>query len=107
MRATSISSEEGAPAAVADAAAADPWRASAIDMEFPLQSRPAQSSRQGKIGSLIYFSRGPGTISKVPSDFFEPFPAGARLMVKWRVGRLPDPPRSSPAVRKKAENDQL
>jgi hypothetical protein len=31
----------------------------AIDMEFPLQSRPAQSSRQGQIGSHVYFIRPP------------------------------------------------
>ena len=30
---------------VTGAAAAEPWGANAIDMEFPLQSRPAQSSR--------------------------------------------------------------
>jgi hypothetical protein len=44
---------------VAGAAAADPWRVNAIDMEFPLQSRPAQSSRQGQIGSHVYFIRPP------------------------------------------------
>src|SRR3954470_22839241 len=92
MRATNISSEEGAPGAVAGAAAADPWWVNAIDMEFPLQSRPAQSSRQGQIGSLIYFSRAPEPFRKFHRISLEPFPAGARLMVKWRVGRPPIPP---------------
>ena len=31
----------------------------AVDMEFPPESRPAQSSRQGKIGSYVYFARAP------------------------------------------------
>src|SRR4051794_17951019 len=92
MRATNISSEEGAPAAVAGAAAADPWRVSAIDIEFPLQSRPAQSSRQGKIGSHVYFIRPREPFRKFHRIRLEPFPGCARLMVKWRVGRPPIPP---------------
>src|SRR3954463_10206101 len=92
MRAINISSEEGFPGAVAGAAAADPWWGNAIDMEFPLQSRPAQSSRQGQIGSLIYFSKAPEPFRKFHRIRLEPFPGCARLMVKWRVGRPPIPP---------------
>src|SRR3954469_24270822 len=97
MRATNISSEEGSPeegspGAVAGAAAAIPWRVNAIDIEFPLQSRPAQSSRQGQIGSLIYFSKAPEPFRKFHRICLEPFPGRARLMVKWRVGRPPIPP---------------
>jgi hypothetical protein len=51
----------------------DPRRVNAIDMEFPLQSRPAQSSRQGKIGSQNYFSGRPGTILTVPGEIPAPW----------------------------------
>ena len=51
-------------------------RVNAIDMEFPLKSRPAQSSRQGKIGSQNYFSGRPGTILTVPGEI--PCPDGLK-----------------------------
>ena len=39
--------------------------------------------------SANFFGR---NLGRVPSFALEPFPAGARLMVKWRVGRPPIPP---------------